>query len=359
MKKHMKKYLAFGLVAITLAGTFVACGNQAEPPEPTPPIEAVVEPAEQIPTLSEDDAIKLANNYIASQNMKGNLVERLGLRREEGSATNAVWELRYQMDDGVLYQISIHAETGAIQSFEANDASVALKNARDAEQQATARREAERAATIRRENERREAERRENERREAERREAARRATTNPPAPTPAPPPVTSTSITQEEAVRIANDYLASNDMRGTFEANLGTARGAWYTVWQFRYRLDDGSQWHINVDTTGIIRWFEANPPATAPPAPVTSTNITQFVGTITDLEVHPAGGNLRLLINEDDSYEIVVHFGSFTQLHLDTNDLLTGDRISVFTDGTSNTSDHTLHVQAREIRWTATKHS
>ena len=76
-------------------------------------------------------------------------------------------------------------------------------------------------------------------------------------------------------------------------------------------------------------------------------------FVGTVVEVSAYPTGGNLRLFIDEDDPYEIVVLFSSeYTQIYLDMYNLEPGDRISVFTDGMSETSDYTLYVQALEIR-------
>jgi len=117
-------------------------------------------------------------------------------------------------------------------------------------------------------------------------------------------------------------------------DVHLGDHIAVYYNA---AYSNPDGL---TSMEVTAIV--LRLLPPASA----------SVFVGTITDLEVYPTGGNLRLFIDEDESYEIVVTFGNFTQLYLDINDLSVGDGIVVFTDGASNTSDYTLHVQALEIR-------
>ncbi|MCL2566006.1 MAG: DUF2807 domain-containing protein [Defluviitaleaceae bacterium] len=97
----------------------------------------------------------------------------------------------------------------------------------------------------------------------------------------------------------------------------------------------------HMPEEVTAIV--LRMLPPASA----------SVFVGTVVEITAYPTGGYLRLFIDEDEPYEIVVGFGNeYTQLYLDMANLEPGDRISVFTDGSSNTSDSTLHVNALEIR-------
>jgi len=106
-------------------------------------------------------------------------------------------------------------------------------------------------------------------------------------------------------------------------------------------YHIGDMTGVSIPDEVTAIV--LRMLPPASA----------SVFVGTVVEVTAYPTGGYLRLFIDGDEPYEIVVGFSNeYSQLYLDMDSLEPGDRISVFTDGSSNTADYTLHVQALEMR-------